>query len=134
VAYGMVLAALSVTGADADSDGYITVAEARAAIRDISPVMAAAFAPLVDKPALFAAVEAELAALETLISAIDAARVNRSADRRGEPWLYFYEDFLSVYDPEERKQAGVYYTPTAIVQAMVRIVDHLLVERFGKPL
>ncbi len=131
VAYGMVLAALSVTGADADADGYISVAEARAAIRGISPVMAAAFAPLVDKPVLFAAVEAELGALETLIGAIDAKRVNRSADRRGEPWLYFYEDFLSVYDPEERKQAGVYYTPTAIVQAMVRIVDHLLVERFG---
>jgi len=130
VAYGMVLAALSVTGADADADGYITVAEARAAIRGVSPVMAAAFAPLIDKPVLFAAVEVELGALETLISAIDAKRVNRSADRRGEPWLYFYEDFLSVYDPEERKQAGVYYTPTAIVQAMVRIVDHLLVERF----
>lgn len=134
VAYGMVLAALSVIGADADADGYISVAEARAAIRGISPVMAAAFAPLVDKPVLFAAVEAELGALETLISAIDAKRVNRSADRRGEPWLYFYEDFLSVYDPEERKQAGVYYTPTAIVQAMVRIVDHLLVEDFGIPL
>ena len=131
VAYGMVLAALSVTGADADADGYITVAEARNAIRGISPVMAAAFAPLVDKPTLFAAVEAELSALETLISAIDVNRVNRSADRRGEPWLYFYEDFLSVYDPEERRQAGVYYTPTAIVQAMVRIVDHLLVDQFG---
>lgn len=131
IAYGMVLAALSVTGADADADGYISVAEARNAIRGISPVMAAAFAPLVDKPVLFAAVEAELGALETLISAIDAMRVNRSADRRGEPWLYFYEDFLSVYDPEERRQAGVYYTPTAIVQGMVRIVDHLLVEQFG---
>lgn len=131
VAYGMVLAALSVTDADADHDGYISVAEARNAIRGISPVMAAAFAPLVDKPVLFSAVEVELSALETLISAIDVARVNRSADRRGEPWLYFYEDFLSQYDPEERKQAGVYYTPTAIVQAMVKIVDCLLVDRFG---
>jgi len=130
VAYGMVLAALSVTNADADQDGYISVAEARNAIRGISPVMAAAFAPLVDKPALFSAVEVELSALETLISAIDVKRVNRSADRRGEPWLYFYEDFLSQYDPEERKQAGVYYTPTAIVQAMVKIVDHLLVNHF----
>ena len=27
------------------------------------------------------------------------------------PWLYFYEDFLSVYDPELRNQAGAYYTP-----------------------
>lgn len=131
VAYGMVLAALSGTMVDVDADGYISVAQARNAIRGISPVMAAAFAPLVDKPVLFDAVQVELGALETLISAIDAQRVNRSADRRGEPWLYFYEDFLGVYDPEERRQAGVYYTPTAIVQAMVRIVDHLLVDHFG---
>lgn len=130
VAYGMVLAALSAIDVDADADGYISVKEARSAVRTISPVMAAAFAPLVDKPALFAGVEAELAALETLISAIDVKRVNRSADRRGEPWLYFYEDFLSVYDPDERKQAGVYYTPTAIVQAMVKMVDHILVDYF----
>lgn len=131
VAYGMVLAALSVEDADSDHDGYISVSEARSAIRGISPVMAAAFAPLVDKPALFSAVEVELSALETLVSAIDVSRVNRSADRRGEPWLYFYEDFLSQYDPDARRQAGVYYTPTAIVKAMVKIVDHLLVNKFG---
>lgn len=131
IAYGMVLAALSVTNADADKDGYISVMEAREAIRSISPVMAAAFAPLVDKPALFEAAQVELGALETLISAINPTRVNKSADRRGEPWLYFYEDFLSVYDPDERRQAGVYYTPLDVVHAMVNIVDHILVERFG---
>lgn len=134
VAYGMVMAVLSTEGADADHDGFVTTAEAREAIRHVSPVMSAAFGPLLDKPDLLLAVRLELGALETLVSAIDPSRVNRSADRRGEPWLYFYEDFLSVYDPEERKQAGVYYTPTAVVQAMVRMVDHILVERFGKRL
>lgn len=134
VAYGMVLAALSEGRSDADEDGHITVAEARSAIRGFSPVLAAAFAPLVDKPTLFEAVQVELGALETLISAINKERVNRSADRRGEPWLYFYEDFLGVYDSEERRQAGVYYTPIDVVQAMVSIVDHLLVSRFGKRL
>jgi hypothetical protein len=131
IAYGMVLAALSTTSTELNTDGYITVADARDAIRDISPVMAAAFAPLVDKHVLFEAVQVELGALETLISAINSAKVNRSADRRGDPWLYFYEDFLSVYDPNERRQAGVYYTPLKVVQAMVRIVDHLLVDRFN---
>jgi hypothetical protein len=134
VAYGMVLAVLSTEDPDSDHDGFVSVKEARKAIRDISPVMAAAFGPLVDKAELLAAVQVELGALETLVSAINPARVNRSADRRGEPWLYFYEDFLSEYDPEERKQAGVYYTPTDIVQAMVGMVDHLIVERFGKRL
>ena len=96
--------------------------------------MAAAFAPLVDRPALFRAVEGELGALETLVSAIDRHRVNLSADRRGEPWLYFYEDFLAIYDPEQRRQAGVYFTPLPVVRAMVRMVDQLLVERFGRRL
>lgn len=133
IAYGMVLATLSAKP-DSDVDGQITVAEARNSLRGFSPVLAAAFAPLIDKPALFDALQVELAALEALISAIDPAKVNKSADRRGEPWLYFYEDFLSVYDSEERRQAGVYYTPIDVVQAMVNIVDHLLVFKFGKRL
>lgn len=134
IAYGMVLAALSPVEADADRDGIITVAEARTAIRQFSPVLAAAFAPLIDKPALYAASMVELGALETLIGAIDPDRVNLSADRRGEPWLYFYEDFLADYDPEERRQAGVYYTPVAVVRGMVRMTEQLLVERFGRRL
>jgi len=133
VAYGMVLAALSPGGADLDGDGHLTVAEARTAIREFSPVLAAAFAPLVDKPELFRAVRVELGALETLVSAIDAEKV-ATPDRRGDPWLRFYEDFLAVYDPDERRQAGVYYTPVDAVGAMTAMTEHLLVNRFGKRL
>ncbi|MBN1322248.1 MAG: N-6 DNA methylase [Thermoleophilia bacterium] len=133
VAYGMVMAVLT-TDADVDEDGVVTVGEARNAIRASSPIMAAAFGPLLDNPVLADAVRVELGALELLISAVDPVRVNKSADRRGEPWLYFYEDFLAEYDPDERKQAGVYYTPTQVVEGMVRFVDHLLVERFHKRL
>ena len=134
VAYGMAMAIISADGADADGDGHISVAEARNAIRKLSPVLAAAFAPLVDKPILAEAVEVELGALETLVSAINPERVNKSADRRGDPWLYFYEDFLSVYDAEARRQAGVYYTPVAVVSAMAAMTEHLIVNRFGKRL
>jgi len=130
VSYGMVLAALSGQDADSNNDGIITVQEARSAVSGISPVMAAAFGPLLEEP-LWSAVQVEVGHLEALISAIDVGRVTASSDRRGEPWLYFYEDFLGVYDPVERKQAGVYYTPTAVVRAMVAMVDHVLVERFG---
>lgn len=133
VAYGMVLATLS-TKPDTDADGLISVAEARHALRSISPVLAAAFAPLIDKPDLFGALQVELGALETLVSAIDVRKVNKSADRRGEPWLYFYEDFLSVYDADERRQAGVYYTPIDVVRAIVQLIDHLLVTKFEKRL
>ena len=134
VAYGMVLAVLTVPTADADRDGFITVGEARAAIRQSSPVLAAAFAPLIDRAPLAEAVRVELGALETLISAVNPDRVNSSGDRRGDPWLYFYEDFLATYDPVERRQAGVYYTPVAIVQAMTSMTESLLIERFGRRL
>jgi hypothetical protein len=51
-----------------------------------------------------------------------------------DPWLYFYEDFLAVYDPKLRKDAGAYYTPVEVVRAQVRLIDDLLVNRLGKPL
>jgi hypothetical protein len=51
-----------------------------------------------------------------------------------DPWLYFYEDFLTVYDPELRKDAGAYYTPVQVVRCQVRLIDDLLVNLLGKPL
>jgi len=51
-----------------------------------------------------------------------------------DPWLYFYEDFLAVYDARLRKEAGAYYTPVEVVHAQVRLVDHLLVNRLEKPM
>ena len=36
---------------------------------------------------------------------------------------YFYEPFLEAFDPELRKQLGVWYTPHEIVQYMVARVD-----------
>ena len=55
---------------------------------------------------------------------------------RPEPWLYFYEDFLAVYDNDLRKQTGSYYTPPEVVREMVRLVHDALTssERFDLPL
>ena len=39
---------------------------------------------------------------------------------------YFYEPFLEAFDPELRKQLGVWYTPREIVQYQVARVDHAL--------
>lgn len=130
IAYGMVLAALTPGDPDTDGDGHINVTEARDAIREMSPVLAAAFAPLIDKPVLRRATEVEVGGLETLISAIDRERI-ATPDRRGDAWLRFYEDFLAVYDPEERREAGVYYTPVDAVSAMTAMTGHLLTHRLG---
>ena len=44
---------------------------------------------------------------------------------------YSYEPFLEAYDPELRKQLGVWYTPREVVRYMVARVDHMLREEFG---
>ena len=41
---------------------------------------------------------------------------------------YFYEPFLEAFDPQLRKQLGVWYTPPEIVQYMVSRVDTVLKE------
>ena len=44
---------------------------------------------------------------------------------------YFYEPFLEAFDPELRKQLGVWYTPPEIVQYMVSRVDTVLREELN---
>lgn len=47
---------------------------------------------------------------------------------------YFYEPFLEAFDPQLRKDLGVWYTPREIVQYMVERVDHLLRTELNQPL
>ena len=44
---------------------------------------------------------------------------------------YFYEPFLAHYDPDLRKQFGVWYTPPELVHYMVERVDLALREELG---
>ena len=66
--------------------------------------------------------------LDWTAAALD--RVDRiaffSRFREGEVVPYFYEPFLEAFDPELRKQLGVWYTPTEVVRYMVARVDKAL--------
>jgi hypothetical protein len=44
---------------------------------------------------------------------------------------YFYEPFLEAYDPELRKELGVWYTPREIVKYQVARVDEVVREELG---
>ena len=70
--------------------------------------------------------------LATLVRVLDA--VNWQAISKGNPdaWLYFYEDFLAVYDNALRKLTGSYYTPPEVVGPMIRLVDDALRVHFGR--
>ena len=66
--------------------------------------------------------------LDWTAAALD--RVDRPAFftsfNEGEAVPYFYEPFLQAFDPALRKQLGVWYTPTEVVQYMVARVDKAL--------
>ena len=49
----------------------------------------------------------------------------------GQAVQYFYEPFLEAFDPELRKQLGVWYTPSEVVQYMVARVDMALRDDLG---
>ena len=71
--------------------------------------------------------------LDWTAAALD--RVDRDAffDRfnEGEAVPYFYEPFLEAFDPDLRKQLGVWYTPTEVVRYMVARVDRALKDDLG---
>ena len=46
---------------------------------------------------------------------------------------YFYEPFLGAFDPDLRKQLGVWYTPAEVVRYMVARVDRALKDDLGIP-
>ena len=71
-------------------------------------------------------------ALGTLIRVLDAVDWDKISKGNPDAWLYFYEDFLEVYDNDLRKLTGSYYTPPEVVGAMVGLVNEALRStRFG---
>ena len=71
--------------------------------------------------------------LDWTAAALD--RVDRQAFfqqfTEGEAVPYFYEPFLEAFDPELRKQLGVWYTPPEVVRYMVARVDQALKDDLG---
>lgn len=54
-----------------------------------------------------------------------------SAKPGDDPVIHFYEDFLKAYDKAMRAKRGVFYTPSPVVQFIVRSVDEILKTEFG---
>jgi hypothetical protein len=78
--------------------------------------------------------QAEISASLNLLVRVIGAVPSMALERPKDPWLYFYEHFLAVYDPKLRKDIGAYYTPVEVVRAQVRLIDDLLTNRLGKAL
>lgn len=64
------------------------------------------------------------------VNSFDPAILAPRRDGR-DPILYFYEDFLGVFDPDAKARYGVYYTPLQVVRFMVGALDRVLREDLG---
>lgn len=68
------------------------------------------------------------------VTDVDELLADFGADnQRDDPVVYFYEEFLAQYDPEQRKDLGAFYTPLPVVRYIVKTVDDAL-KSFGLPL
>ena len=98
-----------------------------------APVLRALFQQLSDPGRLQPLGMVEV--LDWTAAALD--RVDRPAFfarfREGEAVPYFYEPFLEAFDPELRKQLGVWYTPPEVVRYMVARVDKALKDDLDIP-
>lgn len=123
----VVFALLLARSQGAGGGSALTLENAPAALQRQHNLLSSALSALTDRQ-----VRGEIAASLNMILRLVGAVPPTSLTAPADPWLYFYEDFLSEYDPKLRKDAGVYYTPLEIVRAQVRLVDDLLVNRLGK--
>lgn len=124
VTYALLLARAE--GADVSNVG-----DAIEKLTDENTMLARALQVMTD-PTAVNEIRPGLRLIQRVVARVDPDAFGGSAGT--DPWLYFYEDFLAAYDPDLRRDAGAYYTPTQVVHAQVRLVDDLLTNQLDRPL
>ncbi|GAA8315962.1 DNA methyltransferase [Helicobacter pylori] len=66
----------------------------------------------------------------SLINHVDMDSIIKDLNDDKDPYLHFYETFLSAYDPKLREKKGVYYTPDSMVKFIINALDSLLKTHF----
>ncbi|EMH01144.1 N-6 DNA methylase [Helicobacter pylori] len=66
----------------------------------------------------------------SLINHVDMGSIIKDLNDDKDPYLHFYETFLSAYDPKLREKKGVYYTPDSVVKFIINALDSLLKTHF----
>ncbi len=66
----------------------------------------------------------------SLINHVDMDSIIKDLNDDKDPYLHFYETFLSAYDPKLREKKGVYYTTDSVVKFIINALDSLLKTHF----
>jgi N-6 DNA Methylase len=97
--------------------------EAAQELRKTNSLIGTALRLLTEDPSNQDALKTSLGTLTRVLNEVNWHTISKD---KPEAWLYFYEDFLEVYDNTLRKRTGSYYTPPEVVSAMVNLVDEAL--------
>lgn len=117
VTFGLLIARAS----DVDLHTEIDVAASR--LKRTNSLIGTALSLLTESPETQAVLKTSFGALKRVLAEVDWHALSKD---RATDWLYFYEEFLEVYDNDLKKRTGSYYTPPPVVDAMVRLVDEAL--------
>jgi hypothetical protein len=97
--------------------------EAAQELRKSNSLIGTALRLLTEDPSNQDALKTSLGTLTRVLDVVDWHTITKDDPKE---WLYFYEQFLEVYDNALRKRTGSYYTPPEVVSAMVNLVDEAL--------
>ncbi|MDD9908867.1 MAG: N-6 DNA methylase [Ahrensia sp.] len=99
------------------------IEKAAAELRKAETLIGTALRLLIDNPDVKEPLGTALSTLTRVLNVVDWQTMTKGS---ADAWLYFYEEFLEVYDNDLRKKTGSYYTPPEVVSAMVRLTDEAL--------
>ncbi len=68
--------------------------------------------------------------VESIIEELNKYSNNNILEK--DPYIHFYETFLSKYNPDIRDRRGVYYTPNSVVNFIINSIDIVLKRDFDK--
>ena len=57
--------------------------------------------------------------------------LQNNKDEFEDAYIHFYENFLTAYDKEKRKELGVWYTPKPVVRSIINNIHEILKEDFN---
>lgn len=128
IAYGLFLARLR------DDGENFTLARAIDDLPQSVPFLQSAMRLLTEADVLPKAITNLVEDLVSLLDNTDVRAIRTEIEAGGlehDLVIYFYERFLEQYDAGERRRRGVYYTPPALVEYLVRATDTVLKEVFS---
>jgi len=121
LAYGLFAARLRSKNEFNRREAFYVIPKTFGILRDIFKIIS-----LEDIPEQMEWIIDDIASLLAHFDVSDTFKKYRAEKKGEDPVIYFYENFLAEYAPQERERRGVYYTPGPVVSYIVRSLNAIL--------